>query len=455
MRNLQEQVQKNKEDIANHYAIDRALSNLGIKIVGQVNLQRDLPDPLTYPGEYGDTYAVGFKSDVAAGLSSYDYYVFTRPDLNAGITENQWLNVGKISIVGPIGPAGPQGREGKEGKSSKWYSGSTIPTVSSDLNDGDMYLQTNGNVYRFNKTEQSQLWTNVANIKGPQGAQGNRGLQGNIGPKGDKGDRGPKGDPAALINIYGVLANKNQLPTPSVLNNLNAAFLIGSAAPYSLYMQVGANPQVAIWQNVGVLNGVSVVTTDGVLQASWDTNTKVNKYTASVPSVYIEEPNVGSGLIPFSRDAVNNTIAVRDNNSTLNVETVPSNNKSAVNVGYLNDILSEYTPGTGGGGGGSSKAELVGTVTLMLASDGFYELPFDFEDNCYYTLDILNPVDEFMASLNGRCINGRLLTDYAYSESGAIALLYYDKTHVLIKNISNDSITSYNYHTCNIYKLPF
>lgn len=34
LRNLEEQVLKNKEDIAAHYNIDRVLANFGIRIVG-------------------------------------------------------------------------------------------------------------------------------------------------------------------------------------------------------------------------------------------------------------------------------------------------------------------------------------------------------------------------------------------------------------------------------------
>ena len=76
LRNLQEQVQKNKEDIANHYAIDRVLANLGIAVVGQVETAAELPDPLTYTGNYGDAYAVGSENDVAAGTAGFEFYIY-------------------------------------------------------------------------------------------------------------------------------------------------------------------------------------------------------------------------------------------------------------------------------------------------------------------------------------------------------------------------------------------
>ena len=54
LRNLEEQVQKNKEDIAAHYNIDRVLADFGIRVVGQIDSPYSLPDPETYEGDYGD-----------------------------------------------------------------------------------------------------------------------------------------------------------------------------------------------------------------------------------------------------------------------------------------------------------------------------------------------------------------------------------------------------------------
>lgn len=248
LRNLQEQVQKNKEDIAKHYEIDRALSNLGIKIVGQVESGSNLPDPLTYPGEYGDTYAVGVKADVEAGISTYVYYVFTRPDLNAGIDTNQWLDVGPISIVGPEGPQGPKGEKGDTGTSSKWITGLGLPTTG---NNGDMFLNSRtGDIYHYVNNK----WIYVNNSKGPQGPIGEQGRVGPIGPAGVQGPKGPQGDPAGLVNIVGVLSTTDLLPLPSTLNNLKSAYLIGSEPPYRLYIQIGNSSADAIWTDVGLFN---------------------------------------------------------------------------------------------------------------------------------------------------------------------------------------------------------
>ena len=108
-RNTTEQVQENKENIEKHYAIDRALANFGIKIVGSVNNSDLLPGQSTdyafpqapdYTGEFGDAYVVGTEPP-------YTYWIYTRPDLNQGYTTSYWLDVGQISVQGPEGPEGP------------------------------------------------------------------------------------------------------------------------------------------------------------------------------------------------------------------------------------------------------------------------------------------------------------------------------------------------------------
>lgn len=274
LRNIVEQVQKNKEDIANHYAIDRALANLGIEIVGQVTTAEDLPDPLTYQGTFGDGYAVGDKEDVDAGTATYDYYIYTRPDPNAGYVNNYWLNVGKISVVGPIGPQGPQGEKGDPGTAAMWLTGISEPTFSTEI--GTMYLNTQtGFIYKFKLTAGGLVgWVNSGNIKGPQGIQGPQGPQGPQGIQGVQGPQGERGDVGGFINIAGILANEGQLPTPESLQNLTVAYLVGASEPYDLYIQVGETSETALWNNVGPLNAATLVTVNGEAQNVYEMNNK-------------------------------------------------------------------------------------------------------------------------------------------------------------------------------------
>lgn len=343
-RNLEEQVLKNKEDIAKHYEIDRALANLGIKVVGQVELPSQLPDPLTYQGEFGDTYAVGNPEDVAEGTGYYSYYVFTRPDENAGTTTNHWLNVGRISIVGPQGPEGPKGEQGKNGESSRWYYGSSGPVAGEDYEyqEGDMWLDGAGNVYRYD----GGLWKLTTNIKGPQGVQGIRGPQGERGEQGPQGQQGPQGDVGGFINIWGNLANVNQLPTPTSLNNLTAAYLVvhpGEANHYDLYIQVGSTPAEAVWINAGPFNVATLVTQGGVGLNVWDSDTKLDKKTNATDfrELYIKNANGTQGMISAAEGIMEaGNIPIRSIGGSVLVPRNPNSDWDAVSKAYVDGATS-------------------------------------------------------------------------------------------------------------------
>lgn len=95
-RNLEEQVQKNKEDIARHYNIDRVLADFGITVLGRVNTYEDIAN-LDEGENWGYGYLVGPEDDP----NGYVVYVWTRPNADIGKDTAYWLNIGKISIVGP------------------------------------------------------------------------------------------------------------------------------------------------------------------------------------------------------------------------------------------------------------------------------------------------------------------------------------------------------------------
>ena len=246
-RNLEEQVRKNKEDIQSIIEASAILNAFGIKVVGQVDTSDKLPNPADYPGEYGDAYLVGTATP-------YDYYIFTRP--NDTHPTAYWLNIGKFPLVGPQGETGPQGPQGPKGDGSKWYAGTQNPTIVAEVND--QYLNTtDGSVFSYSNVG----WTRIGNIRGPQGVQGVQGIQGiqgNIGPVGPKGERG---DVGGIVNIRGLVDNVNQLPTPTSLQNLSIAYLVGTNK--ELYIQIGETPETATWNNMGILNVATYVTVDG------------------------------------------------------------------------------------------------------------------------------------------------------------------------------------------------
>lgn len=226
--NLQQQVQKNKEDIANHYATDRALANFGIKVVGSAKTSANLPDPKTYAGDYGDAYVVGTKAP-------YNYYIYTRPDLNAGHPNNYWLDVGGISVQGPSGKDGIQGPQGPSGISPKIIFGNTVPTGIT--NQGDVYVVNQGSglgeTYQFDGSQ----WIYKGNFRGTQGIQGIRGLKGDPGVQGPMGPQGKAGTPGPAFYIAGILEQESDL-AGLIPTNKNAGYLVGTGIPYTLYLYI-------------------------------------------------------------------------------------------------------------------------------------------------------------------------------------------------------------------------
>ena len=240
-RNLEEQVKKNKDDIQYILEEEGVLNEFGIKIVGEITSASDLPDPTTYEGEFGDAYAVGTSDP-------YTLYIYTRA--NGSHPTNYWFNIGQFPVPGPKGEQGPQGIKGDTGtRGSIWKNGTSAPTSTSGYLTNDKYLNTsNGDVYNYT----GSTWQLMGNIRGPQGIQGQ---QGNVGPQGQQGPQGPigpQGNPGQSFVIAGTVANSNQLPDPSTVAD-NIAYLVGTAAPYDLYVQLQDSSE---WFNAGIVEGV-------------------------------------------------------------------------------------------------------------------------------------------------------------------------------------------------------
>lgn len=240
-RNLEEQVKKNKDDIQYILEEEGVLNEFGIKVVGQITSSSQLPDPDTYQGEYGDAYVVGTGAP-------YTLYIYTRA--NGAHPNDYWLNIGQFPLPGPKGEQGPQGIKGDAGtRGSIWKNGTSAPTITSGYLTNDKYLNTsNGDVYNYT----GSTWQLVGNIRGPQGIQGPQGNVGPQGPQGIQGQKGEKGEQGQSFVIAGTVANEGQLPDPSTVSD-NVAYLVGTAAPYDLYVQLQDSSE---WFNVGVVEGI-------------------------------------------------------------------------------------------------------------------------------------------------------------------------------------------------------
>ncbi len=114
---------------------------------------------------------------------------------------------GKQGPQGEIGPTGPIGHQGEKGEpgpqGAKGNDGTSVTILGSFSSYEDLIAKHPkgeiGNSYLVGEnlyvwSEETNSWTNVGVIKGPQGESGPQGLPGPIGPAGPEGPTGPKGE---------------------------------------------------------------------------------------------------------------------------------------------------------------------------------------------------------------------------------------------------------------------
>lgn len=338
-RNLEEQVLKNKEDIARHWDVDRVLADFGIKMLGRF----DSYDDIKYFDEgenYGNAYLIGTEEP-------YDVYVWTRPDENAGQSVAYWLDIGPISLVGPQGPQGERGKTG-----TTWFSAMDLVKMREltgvSVNDyvlltGQQYLGVILKITAINPEGNPTSWTTVTNIRGAQGPQGKQGIQGPTGltgatgPQGPQGPKGETGDVGGLVNIAGILDNINQLPKPESLQNPTIAYLVGPNK--NLYIQVGATPEVAEWVDTGAFNAATLVTVNGVGQNVWDADTKLDVFNGSN---YVYATGSGGVFNPLKLSSSNTggTMVYRDANGRSKI-TTPTSSYEIANKLYVDNRARE------------------------------------------------------------------------------------------------------------------
>lgn len=114
-RNIQEQVEKNKQDIEYILEEEGVLNEFGIRVIGEIESTDDLPSVDDYKEnnenwEYGDAYAIGTEPP-------YDLYILTRA--NGTHPSDYWFEIGQFPMPGP------NGQDGEDGKSI-YYSSTNI-----------------------------------------------------------------------------------------------------------------------------------------------------------------------------------------------------------------------------------------------------------------------------------------------------------------------------------------
>lgn len=261
-RNLQEQVLKNKEDIAYHYSIDRVLADFGIRVIGRVDTPEEIESqPIPAGGyQYGDAYAVGALNSV------YDYYIYTRPF--EGETENQWFNIGALQIEGPVGPQGisiTNAVVNEDYQLVLTYSDGRVVTLPRSLRGAEgaspsITLTSNNDGVTIKVYDGAGQLTQSALVR--NGANG-------------QSIQGPPGVPGSAIIFKGIITSMSQLDgvTPDTAND---AYILDDGANRYIIGLVDGD-----WTNLGLFAGGSVVTVGGIIQNEWNADVKLNTYTTA------------------------------------------------------------------------------------------------------------------------------------------------------------------------------
>ena len=217
-RNLEEQVEKNAQDIQDFKDGNQTIAEFGITVVGILATAAELPAQ----GEnFGDAYLIGTQTP-------YDMRVWTRDVAN---NTAKWVDLGAFPLQGPKGDKGDTG--------SIIYADSGEP-LNNPTDSFQFYLNTlTGYWYIPVPTETGWEWAKRFTLKGEkgdrglqgkQGVQGLTGPQGKTGPIGPQGQKGDKGDVGPAFNVQGTLASSSNLPTPTAaMQDKGYAYLIPDA----------------------------------------------------------------------------------------------------------------------------------------------------------------------------------------------------------------------------------
>ena len=385
-RNLEEQVRKNKEDIARHWDVDRVLADFGIKVMGQL----DSPTPfLDTPGSpeyfnYGEDYGLAY---LVGETVPYDVFVWTRANPDLSEVQPYWLNIGQISIIGPQGP---------EGRS----------IINASLTD-DFRL-------KLNFSDGSTI-TFATSLRGPRGYTGEQGIPGPMGPTGPKGQDGKPGaqgepgpvGPAGNLNIIGTFYDVAQFPNAATASMGDALIYMEDGLTH-FYILTGQPGQTATysWQET-TFGGGTRITINGAVQSTWEANTKLDVSTgAGSNRVYGVASNGAQTLFEVASGPSANSIAIRDNSGklmaltdgTLHTNNVITKgwfeNETSSKFAHINDLENrvsalEDSGSTGGGGGGGSSGGSNWTIKQQTID------VYKGTTTYYVSLDFLDPTKTY------------------------------------------------------------
>ena len=241
LRSLEEQVEKNAQDIEDFKNANQTIAEFGIYVVGVLASVDDLPAQ----GEnFGDAYLIGSSTP-------YDMHVWTR---DVAHNTAKWVDLGAFPLKGD------KGDKGDIGSVIRVDSGEPLNNPTSLY---DFYIdRITGYWYTPYLNETGYGWLKGFTLKGEkgdrglqgkQGVQGVPGVQGKTGAIGAKGDKGDKGDTGAAFNVQGTLASSSNLPTPTAeMQDKGYAYIIPDAeGTKHIWVIQGSESTSFSWVDVG------------------------------------------------------------------------------------------------------------------------------------------------------------------------------------------------------------
>lgn len=215
-RNLEEQVEKNAQDIQDFKDGNQTIAEFGITVVGILATADELP---AQGEDYGDAYLIGSQAP-------YDMRVWTRDVAN---NTAKWVDLGQFPLQGPKGDRGPIG--------SQIYYRAGEP-LNNPTRENDFFINTVTGYWYISllATATTYEWYKLFTLKGQKGERGEQGKQGvrgevgatgATGPIGPQGQKGERGEVGPAFNVQGELASTSNLPTPTeAMQDKGYAYLI-------------------------------------------------------------------------------------------------------------------------------------------------------------------------------------------------------------------------------------
>jgi dipeptidyl aminopeptidase/acylaminoacyl peptidase len=155
------------------------------------------------------------------------------------------------------------------------------------------------------------------------------------------------------VRIIGKLTSVNQLPTASA-SYIGKCYLITSGNITYMYIVQDNQNGTYQWINGGVFTGGSIVTTNGVVQEQWESNSKLDKFTTVTDNAQLYMKNKGgtNALIDLApgNAVVNGAVTrysssgtVRTKNATNTADAVPLNQMNTAIATAKGEIAESLT----------------------------------------------------------------------------------------------------------------